>query len=215
MCNLYSLTKGQAAIRNWFRAANDRTGNLPLFPAIFPDQMAPIVRNGPDGQRELAMARWGMPGPPQFGGQPNTNIRNVSSPHWRGMARQAQSLRRSCNVVLRIRRHKAPQRRAELKNGHCSVSYAMQALSRKVGIGTEPTRFVFNARPPTAAALGELRPSSGQERAVAAWIIGGLHAWRARPDWRAEQRWDTPRDTRKVSIPRQSRGLYGVNRSKR
>ena len=44
MCNLYSLTKGQAAIRDWFRARHDRTGNLPLFPGIFPDQMAPIVR---------------------------------------------------------------------------------------------------------------------------------------------------------------------------
>ncbi len=30
------------------------------------------------------MARWGMPGPPQFGGQPITNIRNLNSPHWRG-----------------------------------------------------------------------------------------------------------------------------------
>jgi hypothetical protein len=40
MCNLYSLTKGQAAIRDWFRASHDRTGNLPLFPGIFPDQMA-------------------------------------------------------------------------------------------------------------------------------------------------------------------------------
>jgi putative SOS response-associated peptidase YedK len=63
MCNLYSLTKGQAAIRDWFRASNDRTGNLPPFPGIFPDQMAPIVRNGADGARELVMARWGMPGP--------------------------------------------------------------------------------------------------------------------------------------------------------
>jgi putative SOS response-associated peptidase YedK len=27
---------------------------------------------------------WGMPGPPQFGGAPITNIRNVGSPHWRG-----------------------------------------------------------------------------------------------------------------------------------
>ena len=62
MCNLYSLTKGQAAIRDWFRARHDRTGNLPLFPGIFPDQMAPIVRVGPDGDRELVMARWGMPG---------------------------------------------------------------------------------------------------------------------------------------------------------
>jgi putative SOS response-associated peptidase YedK len=42
------------------------------------------VRNNADGERELVMARWGMPGPPQFGGQPVTNIRNVSSPHWRG-----------------------------------------------------------------------------------------------------------------------------------
>src|ERR1700738_911297 len=72
MCNLYSLTKGQAAIRDWFRARHDRTGNLPLFPGIFPDQMLPIVRNGPDGERELVMARWGMPGPPQFGGAPIT-----------------------------------------------------------------------------------------------------------------------------------------------
>jgi hypothetical protein len=26
-----------------------------------------------DGERELVMARWGMPGPPQFGGQQVTN----------------------------------------------------------------------------------------------------------------------------------------------
>jgi putative SOS response-associated peptidase YedK len=84
MCNLYSLTKGQAAIGDWFRATHDRTGNLPLFPGVFPDQMAPIVRAGVDGERELVMARWGMPGPPQYGGAPVTNIRNVSSPHWRG-----------------------------------------------------------------------------------------------------------------------------------
>ena len=58
MCNIYSLTKGQAAIRDWFRVRNDRTGNLPLFPGIFPDQMAPIVRVGLDGDRELVMARW-------------------------------------------------------------------------------------------------------------------------------------------------------------
>jgi putative SOS response-associated peptidase YedK len=84
MCNLYSLTKGQAAIRG-FRARHDNTGNLPLLPGIFPDQTAPIVRNDDiDGERELVMARWGMPGPPQYGGAPVTNIRNLDSPHWRG-----------------------------------------------------------------------------------------------------------------------------------
>jgi putative SOS response-associated peptidase YedK len=84
MYSLYSLTKGQAAIRALFRTAHDRTGNLPAFAGIFPDQFAPMVRNSADGERELVMARWGMPGPPQFGGEAVTNIRTVASPHWRG-----------------------------------------------------------------------------------------------------------------------------------
>jgi putative SOS response-associated peptidase YedK len=84
LCNLYSLTKGQAAIRDLFRAMHDRAGNLPLLPGIFPDQTAPIVRNDIDGERELVIARWGMPGPPQYGGALVTNIRNLDSPHWRG-----------------------------------------------------------------------------------------------------------------------------------
>src|ERR1700736_7072922 len=61
MCNLYSLTKGQQAIRELARAMSDRTGNLPPLPGIFPDYQAPIVRNQPEGVRELAMLRWGMP----------------------------------------------------------------------------------------------------------------------------------------------------------
>lgn len=82
MCNLYSLTKGQAAILAVTRAMRDRAGNLPPLPGIFPDYLAPIVRNTPDG-RELVMGRWGMPGLPQYGGAPITNIRNSKSPHWR------------------------------------------------------------------------------------------------------------------------------------
>ena len=62
MCNLYSVTKGQAAIVKLTRAMIDRTGNLPPLPGIFPDYGAPIVRDGPDG-RELLLARWGMPSP--------------------------------------------------------------------------------------------------------------------------------------------------------
>ena len=87
MCNLYSLTKGQQAIRELSRAMSDRTGNLPPFPGIFPDYGAPIVRNQPGG-RELAMARWGMPTPVfALTGKKSdpgvTNVRNVKSPHWR------------------------------------------------------------------------------------------------------------------------------------
>ena len=83
MCNLYSHTRGQQAIIEMANAMRDRTGNLMPMTGIFPDYLAPVVRNAPDGVRELSLARWGMPGPPQFGGAPITNIRNVKSPHWR------------------------------------------------------------------------------------------------------------------------------------
>ncbi len=84
MCNLYSVTTNQEAIRRLFGVAWDNAGNLPsLQGGVFPDQEAPVVRNGASG-RELINMRWGMPPPPKFGGPPVTNIRNTSSPHWRG-----------------------------------------------------------------------------------------------------------------------------------
>jgi putative SOS response-associated peptidase YedK len=87
LCNLYSLTKGQQAIREFARAMVDRTGNMPLLPGIFPDYAAPIIRNQPDG-RELTTARWGMPSPVfALKGRNSdsgvTNVRNVKSAHWR------------------------------------------------------------------------------------------------------------------------------------
>jgi putative SOS response-associated peptidase YedK len=69
MCNLYSVTKSQDAIRRLFGAAFDSTGNLPSMPSVFPDQDAPVVRNY-EGGRELIKMRWGMPPPPKFGGPP-------------------------------------------------------------------------------------------------------------------------------------------------
>lgn len=110
MCNLYSLTKGQAAIRELTHAMVDHTGNLPPMHGIFPDYPAPLVRNGPE-RRELALARWGMPSSKKAlfeaarkragalekkgkavdfaellkmepdGG--TTNIRNLASAHWK------------------------------------------------------------------------------------------------------------------------------------
>ncbi len=59
MCNLYSITKGPQAIRDFARAIRDKTGNLPPIPGVFPDYSAPIVRNAEDGALELTMARWG------------------------------------------------------------------------------------------------------------------------------------------------------------
>jgi len=83
VCNLYSITKNQAAIRDLFRVTQDGAGNLPPMPGVFPDYLAPIVRPA-DGGRELIMMRWGMPPPPKLGGAPVTDIRNTTSPHWRG-----------------------------------------------------------------------------------------------------------------------------------
>ena len=86
-CNLYSLTNGPQAIRDFARAMFGDVGNMPPLPGIFPDYSAPIVRNRPDG-RELVFARWGMPAPKSaIEGRKSdpgvTNIRNVASPHWR------------------------------------------------------------------------------------------------------------------------------------
>jgi putative SOS response-associated peptidase YedK len=36
--------------------------------------------------------RWGMPPPPRIGGPAVTNIRNTSSPHWRGWLKQNRCL---------------------------------------------------------------------------------------------------------------------------
>ena len=88
MCNLYSITKGQQAIRDLAGAMRDLTGNLPMLPGVFPDYSAPIVRTAVDGVREIAMARWGMPSPAfAIAGTKTdpgvTSIRNVKSPHWR------------------------------------------------------------------------------------------------------------------------------------
>ena len=61
ICNLYSLNKGQAAIRQMTPAVRDMVDNLPLMPGAFPDYPAPIVRHGTGCERELVLARWGTP----------------------------------------------------------------------------------------------------------------------------------------------------------
>lgn len=83
MCNLYSMTRARDAVKALFRADLDRTGNQPPLPAIFPDQLAPVVRQNTQGGRVIENMRWGFPSPPNFGSRPVTNIRNTASPYWR------------------------------------------------------------------------------------------------------------------------------------
>lgn len=110
MCNLYSMTRGQDAIRQLFKVTKDSAGNLPSLPGVFPDREAPVIRqNGAD--RELLTMRWGMPTSSQklFEAAKNraakleakgqtvdfqellrmepdkgtTNVRNTNSKHWK------------------------------------------------------------------------------------------------------------------------------------
>jgi putative SOS response-associated peptidase YedK len=110
MCNLYSITKGQAAIIELTRATRDTTGNLAPMSSVFPDYKSPVVANR-NGVRELCLMRWGMPSSQKAlldaatkragklrakGTNPDfkellrmepdsgvTNIRNTSSKHWK------------------------------------------------------------------------------------------------------------------------------------
>jgi hypothetical protein len=42
MCNLYSITANQEAIRALFRKVNRYVGNLAPMPGVFPDYPAPV-----------------------------------------------------------------------------------------------------------------------------------------------------------------------------
>lgn len=88
MCNLYNQTTAKEAMRRVFptRRWQDRTGNLGPSD-IYPDRMGAIVRTEGDDM-VLALARWGLPSPPQFHSKTGidrgiTNVRNTASPHWR------------------------------------------------------------------------------------------------------------------------------------
>lgn len=65
----------------------DLSGNLPPALDVFPDNPGPVVRKGPDGERELVRLRWGMPTPPERikgnADRGTTNIRHPNYGHWR------------------------------------------------------------------------------------------------------------------------------------
>ncbi len=60
MGNLYRVYTSQEKIRGATRAMVDSIGNMEPGIEVWPDRMAPIIRNTPAG-RERAMVRWGLP----------------------------------------------------------------------------------------------------------------------------------------------------------
>jgi Uncharacterized conserved protein len=62
MCNLYSNTTAQEAMRSLFDVSLelDRLGNAQPLPAIWPKYEAPVVRLDTEGRREMVMMHWGF-----------------------------------------------------------------------------------------------------------------------------------------------------------
>ncbi|WP_334193546.1 SOS response-associated peptidase [Pararhodobacter sp.] len=86
VCNLYNQTTAVEAMRRLFPGISNRAGNIETGD-VYPDRTAPIV-TVQDGGPVLALARWGLPSPPQYHSPSGidrgvTNVRNVGSPHWR------------------------------------------------------------------------------------------------------------------------------------
>ncbi len=96
MCNLYSMTSNQDAIRQLTQYFRSAVGNLQPSPAIFANGFGPIVRATSDGP-ELAQCRWGMPSHPFNLRGKNydsgvTNCRELDKKHWQqwmGIANRA------------------------------------------------------------------------------------------------------------------------------
>jgi putative SOS response-associated peptidase YedK len=87
MCNRYASDIRKAGLEAEYYGFEEwsetRIKNTIL--KVFPDRVGPVIRQRADGSREWTAMRWDLPGPAKFGGAPVTNLRNVQSPHWRGV----------------------------------------------------------------------------------------------------------------------------------
>ncbi|MGE0830916.1 MAG: SOS response-associated peptidase [Hyphomonadaceae bacterium] len=96
MCNRYAADIRKAGkqmevfgFEEWSETRiNPMLGNAVL--EVFPKSYGPVLRRSDDGNLRWDKMRWGLPGPPQYGGAPVTNIRNVASAHWRALLGPAQ-----------------------------------------------------------------------------------------------------------------------------
>lgn len=111
MCNLYNVITTREAVLQFTKAFRDLAGWNEASFDVYPGYQAPIVRVAEDGHREIVRATWGMPSPPAYVKNYNpgvTNIRNVSSPHWRRWLGPASR----CVVPSRLLRNRIRQARS-------------------------------------------------------------------------------------------------------
>lgn len=84
MCNRYASDIRKAGLeREYYGFDEWSETRINTILEVFPKSIGPIITLNAEGAPEWRKMRWGLPGPPQFGAGPVTNIRNIRSPHWR------------------------------------------------------------------------------------------------------------------------------------
>lgn len=60
MCTLYSQTRSRDEVAKWLRVSDNRAVMFEARPAIFPSELAPVMRLSADSERELVQMNWGF-----------------------------------------------------------------------------------------------------------------------------------------------------------
>ncbi len=176
MCNLYRVTTNVEAMRRLFKVTG-AAPNLPLFPDIYPDKEAPIIRADDAGERRIDVARWGVP-PPGGVSRPVTNVRNLASPFWR--ASLAGAARRCLVPVTAFCEWTAEPDPATGRKRKVwfarpdGEAFAFAGVTRPNAPG-EPARYAFLTCEPNAL-VGAVHPKAMpvilEGDAVDAWLAG-------------------------------------------
>jgi putative SOS response-associated peptidase YedK len=82
MCNRYRMSEKERAVAEHFGLVVPPDLSWPQ-PELFPKREGLVVRRGEGRALTLDRMEWGFP-PPAAGRAPVTNVRNLSSPFWRG-----------------------------------------------------------------------------------------------------------------------------------
>jgi hypothetical protein len=129
--------KAPAAIRALFCATHDRTGKPALFPAIFPDLFAPIVRNSGDGRERELVTALGHAGAASI--WRSAGHQHASGPHWLApVALAKEPLRHIGDIILRICRHE-PTEHADMVRARRRSFGLLDALRGIRGPKSAPT----------------------------------------------------------------------------
>lgn len=125
MCTLYSQTRSRNEVAKWLRVSDNRASMFDPLSAIFPSEVAPVMRLATDGERELVRMNWGFL-LLQDGRAPRrvVNVRDdkiQSSKFWRGSFEERRCIVPAssyCEPKERSQRLGIGSRSTEITRGH-------------------------------------------------------------------------------------------------